>query len=162
MSEYTKNHDKYVCNIGRIIITCFTGKPIPFLRFRNCKMTIFHSNIDMCTWHDVLHNYCTQSHTNINMCNGNDLLHTIPYKHWCSQWGLLIAHNPMQTLMCPMGTIYCTQSNANIDVPNGDDLLHINCILHNKSTLDNYWIFQAMVRSSCCYRREIFLQNINA
>jgi hypothetical protein len=34
----------------------------------------------------------------------------------------LIAHTPMQTLMCPMGTIYCTQSNANIDVPNGDDL----------------------------------------
>ena len=146
MSEYTKNHDKYVCNIGRIIITCFTGKPIPLLRFRNCKMTIFHSNIDMCTWHDVLHNYCTQFHTNIDVPNGDYLLHTIPCKHWCAQWGRFIAHNPMQTLMCP----------------NGDDLLHINCILHNKSTLDNYWIFQAMVRSSCCYRREIFLQNINA
>jgi hypothetical protein len=118
----------YVCNIGRIIITCFTGKPIPFLRFRNCKMTISHSNIDMCTCHDVLHNYCTQSHTNIDMCNGNDLLHnyctqshtnsdvpngdyllhTIPCKHWCAQWGQFIAHNPMQTLMCPMGMIYCT------------------------------------------------------
>ena len=39
-----------------------------------------------------------------------------------------IAHNPIQTLMFPMGITYCIQSHANIDVPNGDDLLHtIQC-----------------------------------
>lgn len=40
--------------------------------------------------------------------------------------------------------------------------MHIYCTLHNKSTLDNYRIFKSMARSSRCYRREVFLQNINA